>query len=517
MKIGFASIYSPRPIVHFIAFLEHLARDGGASTFSLTCDGAVGTCYNHLFRIRNRHLECAMCKVGGLRSFPVANISSIDKADVRFLSHDRARQLAYSSAVTLSRVEAPEDFRGPQVTNYQDLLAGGIKAAYSSARRWINDKELDAVVVYNGRMDVTAALAAACKDEGKRLLTVERAGLVGHGIWLMPDYNCLSLRPLKQTMKASASSPLSPRQVKRAAAFLAMRLQRKSDLEWRVYNKSALQTEWPLQHSQRRVLILPSSRNELEGNAEWDSPLTDLGQVLTRLFEDSIIRPCDCVVRGHPIWAERVGSVPFSPANQWWQNYSTRNSLFYIPSESKSSTQDLIREADLILMNGSSAALEAGAYGKQVLCFGHSHYEEAGFVNMIRDESEWHKVNALECHDAKEIIRQTLRYIYWVGWRYPQFVDYVRGVTPVKYNFRPGAEPQRLLDLLESGEVQMDDATYGVDEGAEDECIEDFVSGNIECYTSVSETTHEGENVIQRRVHLRAIDAFRELFLKGDS
>ncbi len=458
-----------------------------------------------------------MCKVGGLRSFPIANVHAICETAVDDLSQDRARQLAYSSAVTLSRVEAQEDFRGPQVRKYQDLLATGIAATYSSARRWINANKLDAVVVYNGRMDATAALAAACKDEGKRLLTVERSGLVGHGIWMVPDDNCLALRPLKQTMEASASRPLSREQAERAAAFLSMRLQRKSDLEWRVYNKSAVRTDWPLRRSGPRVLILPSSRNELEGNAEWDSSLTDLGKVLKRLFDESIIKPSDCVVRGHPIWAERVGSVPFSPANEWWENYCSRNSLFYISSESTISTQDLIRDADLIILNGSSAALEAGAYGKQVICFGHSHYEEAGFVNMIRDESEWNKVNVLQRHDAKKIIRQTLRYIYWVGWRYPQFVEYVRGVTPVKYRFRPGAEPQRLLKLLESGELQMDDVSYGVDESAEDECIEDFVSGKIERYTSLSEKTHAGENVIQRRVHLRAIDAFRELFPKGDS
>jgi hypothetical protein len=517
MNIGFASIYSSRPIPHFIAYLEHLARIGGANTFALTCDGAIGTCYNHLLRNKSRFVECSMCMVGGLRSFPITRVDSIQRSVSESLPQKEAFKLAYSSAITLSRVENPEDFKGSQVNKYQDLLSYGVQAAYASARRWIDDCELDAVVLYNGRMDATAAVAQACKDMGKRFLTVERSPLIGHGIWLVPDDNCLSLRTINSMMGEFSLRPLTAEQAHLAAEFLVCRLQRRSNLEWRVYNQSAVDTGWPQKHPSKRILILPSSRNELEGHHEWDSIFTDLGNVLLRLFDEGTIKAQDCVVRGHPIWAERIGSIPTSPANKYWEEFCSKNGITYIQSESKISTQCLIKESDAVILNGSSAAIEAGACGKPVFCFGHSHYEEAGIATMIRNESEWFKMDLSRKHDSSQVIRKTLRYIYWQGWRYPQFVKYVRGMNPVSYNFISGADPGRLLNLLHSGVVNPDDTIHSFCQSIENEYVDGFLSGETERYVKNKIELPEGRNIIKRRLILRPIDSLRSLLPKGDA
>src|SRR5216684_80048 len=99
MRVGLASIYSPRPIPHFINYLSHLLEQAGHQPYFLTCDAAFRCCSNHLFRNLPKWIECGMCMVGGMRSFSHSEITSIAPHPDFILSNSEARTLAYSSAI----------------------------------------------------------------------------------------------------------------------------------------------------------------------------------------------------------------------------------------------------------------------------------------------------------------------------------------------------------------------------------------------------------------------------------
>ena len=92
--------------------------------------------------------------------------SSLDGAEIRDLS--------LSSAATItSGVKRGTD--GPDVIQLQDLLSEPIEVA--TTVNWIKLRRLDGLVVFNGRMDLTAAVIKAAKDYDVDLLHMKELGL----------------------------------------------------------------------------------------------------------------------------------------------------------------------------------------------------------------------------------------------------------------------------------------------------------------------------------------------------
>ena len=50
--------------------------------------------------------------------------------------------------------------------------------------------------------------------------------------------------------------------------------------------------------------------------------------------------------------------------------WAKKNNVFYIPSKQNVDTYDLMQQADLIIINGGTAGLEAAALGKKVVNLG---------------------------------------------------------------------------------------------------------------------------------------------------
>jgi hypothetical protein len=516
MKVGLAPIYSPRPIPHFMTFLGDILSKEGHEVHVLTCDGAFPTCMNHLFRSLPRVVDCLMCRAGGMRSFPLANYTGIDPHVPALLPREEAKALAFSSAITLSREETEEGFRGPLVRGYQDQLAAAVAMAHADTVKWAEKNTLDAVFFYNGRMDVTAGVLAACQQLGVPAISVERS-LVGHGIWLIPNESCLSQREFDRLMGIYANVPLTSRQAELAACFLARRQLRTSRLEWRVYNPNASEQAWPGRGPGRKILILPSSRNELEGNAEWTCAYTDATASLPRLFRELRIEPAQVVIRGHPLWASKVGSKSSSPAQEVWKEFSVRHGCHYFDSSATASSQHLMAQADLVVLNGSSAALEAGALGKSMICFGHAQYQNAGLALHIQRDEDWQRLGEFDRRDAADIIRATLRFAYCVGWRFPQYVEHVRGVTPTQYVFLGGGSIAPLLELIGSGRVPANDPSGADDTTAEDAAIALCRQGRWTELSRPDPIVSKSKTVVRRRFLFRAVDALRNLLPKGDA
>jgi hypothetical protein len=173
MRIGFATIYAWRPHVEHAYFLARLAEKAGHEAFFLTCDADLPACYTREMRDRPAWRECLECRAGGLRSYTRRNVSSLGDC----VAGDTAEapvEWVHSSASTLGRFESAADYASPAFERIAERLLPAVQLSYRAARAWIRRERLDAVCVFNGRMDATRAILEAARSLGVRVVSLER-------------------------------------------------------------------------------------------------------------------------------------------------------------------------------------------------------------------------------------------------------------------------------------------------------------------------------------------------------
>jgi hypothetical protein len=525
MRIGFASIYSWRPHVSMLRFLATLARRAGHEAYFLACDSDLTDCYTKEQKSdRPAWLNCAMCRAGGIRSFEARNVSAIGalKGDEPSPSA-RSREWAMSSASTLGRFETDEDFSSAEFNSLVDRLEIPAREAYAATRRWIESNKLEALCVFNGRMDATRAICEAAHDAKIRYVTTERTWF-GDGVQIYPDENCLGLRSVDAIMAAWRDRPLTRAQALKAAKHVAARFLRKNDKEWRAYNVNAAVASWPVAPGGRRILLLPGSRSE-----SWGHPdCAELWSERTAAFEELMVHfgltPDDLLLRCHPVWAETVAGRSGELSEKYYMHWAARTGVRLIPSAGRESTADLIRAADAIVVTGGSAALEAGILGKQVIGIAPSIYQQSGFQSNAYDAERLSEVRLLvdgspaeQSAEARRIRRLTLRFCFNMAYRVSQFVPFVEAVTTTQYAYYDGADPQRFIRLLQTGELEPDDATCAENEAGEDEVLAMIEAGQWEAlFPGTGAATARPAIDNGRRGLFRAVDRVRELLPRGD-
>lgn len=515
MKIGFSNLFSFRPHVEHLYYLSTLVKQAGHETFFFTCDAGVSNCYPRALKGTSKVNECPRCIVGGIRSYPVGPVTSVS-AGAAGLDTATLDSLALSSSCTLNRTEADFEWNEPEVIALRRSLHDPIASVHQSALRWIEHNRLDAVICFNGRMDLTRALTYACEQAGIPYITHERTWF-GDGLHLIPNANCLSIAAINKLVLEFENKPLTLTQTKLAGKLVSERFLQRNLLEWRVYNKNPEPAPWPLTSSGLRVLVLPSSRNEFAGHNEWVSGWRNNTDALDDLFEAFSIKPEQVVVRCHPNWNENIGKVSGRRSLDLYREWTKKRRIHCISSEQKASTYDLLQQADIVVMNGGSSAIEAGVCGKQVICLGPVNYENAGFVRVFRDRDALYREGASESIDPDLIIRKTLRFLYLSARRFPQYVDYVRAIETTRYAYFEGADPERLFSMLKTGDVEGDDATYASNTGNENQVIEALKRKEwVHLADYVPPQTELKQIKIGRRIGLRWIDNFRDRFPRGD-
>ena len=165
MNIGYCNIYSFRPHVEHLLFIEKMLRALGNNSFFLVCDGVLLYCYPRELKGAKKICECPKCIIGGIRGFPVAQITSIVNSSV-YLDSISLNKMALSSSCTLHRTEADKEWYDKPVVETRKRLLGAINLVYQCTLRWIEQNRLDAVICFNGRMDVTCAITGACEFLG---------------------------------------------------------------------------------------------------------------------------------------------------------------------------------------------------------------------------------------------------------------------------------------------------------------------------------------------------------------
>lgn len=525
MRIGFTSIYSWRPHVEHLHFLARLVQEAGHETRFLTCDSNLPSCYGREMRPKRPAWQhCLSCRIGGIRSYEGGNVASIGQLTKG--GNDRGSRptdWAHSSAATLGRFETGDDFASPAFLGMVARLEPAARLAYDAACRWIETEKLDALCVFNGRMDATRGVTEAARDTGIRYVSLERTWF-GDGLLLLPDENCLGLRSIDRLMSDWQDIPLDRPQALRAAGHVAGRFLRSNSKEWRAYNTAAITTPWPVIAGRRKVLLTPSSRNEFWGHPDWTLRWPNLTDGFDALVDHLGLQPADLVLRCHPNWGERIGSFDGSRSEVHFSEWARHRGIHVIGSADRCSTLGLIEQADAVVVCGGSAALEAGMLGKQVIALGPSIYQKAGFQSDAYDNQQLAGLQlhadldaAGQARESERIARLTLRFCHTMVYRASQYVPYVRSITTTRYEYLDGADPERLVRLMRSGRLEADDATVSAHQVDEDEVlamIQERAWGSLQNATPVPpEATRRP---VQRRWLFRSVDRLREALPRGD-
>lgn len=525
LRIGFASIYAWRPHVEHLYYLATLARQDGHACVFLTCDADLPHCYTRELRdLRPDWQECLACRAGGLRSYESAGVSSIGELQQPpFDVPAAAAQWPLSSASTLGRFESDEDFASPAFRAISERLAPSVERAYRAARLWIAREKLDAVCVFNGRMDATRAIFEAARDAGIRTVSVERTWF-GDGLQLLPEENCLGLHAVDALVGTWSEHPLTGPQARQAAAYAAARFTGRNLTEWRAYNTGAQATGWPIADARRRVLLLPGSRNEIWGHPDWESAWPEPVAAYDAVMAQIGVKPADLVLRCHPNWGERIGKADGRLAERYYTDWAQARGIHVIASTDAASTMSLIAEADAVVLASGSAAFEAGLLGKQVIATAPSIYQCAG---LRTDATSPQALSQARLHAdldpatratlSRDISRKALRFGYTMACRVAQYAGFVRAASSSQYHYVVGADPGRLTRLLRTGDLKADDATHAIDSAAEDEVLDAIARADWSALHSDRALPDAAtRQTMRRRWMFRPVDTIRAWMPVGD-
>lgn len=525
LRVGFATLYAWRPHVEHLHFLAELTRRAGHETFFLTCDADLPTCYTREMRERSAWLECLSCRAGGVRSYETQGVDSIGAlADARVGDDDAVAPLewAASSASTLGRFESDADYATADYAALVQSLHPAVQRAYRAARAWIVQRQLDAVCIFNGRMDITRAVFEAARSLRVRVVSLERPWF-SHGIQLYPEETCLGLRNVHRMVGAWRDRPLRREQALRAASYAAQRFLRRNQNEWRAYNVDARAADWPVAGAVRRILLIPSSRNEVWGHPDWAAGWRDPLQAYDALIDHQGWRPEDVVLRCHPNWAETIGKQGGAKSERYYAEWAARRGVRCIPPTDTSSTSALIEQSDAIVVANGSAAFEAGMLGKQVIAIAPSIYQEAGFRDAVTAPSELPslRLDADRSEAARAVVveqrcRMTLRFAYSINHRLPQYVREVRADSTTSLHYDLNADPARWIDLLRTGELRADDDGSAADAAEEDEVLARVRTGDWEAILAAVVPPPQATDRLRRRPVFQWIDTVRPWMKVGD-
>jgi hypothetical protein len=468
MRVGLSSIYSWRPHVEHLYYLATLLQSAGAETFFLTCDSSLPACYTR--ELRDKYpswQECLMCRLGGLGSFTSANLSGMGSyKGLQVAAPEDSLQWCYSSASTLGRFESGEDYSSPLFQGLADRLHPSVDLAYSAALSWMTEKRLEAVLVFNGRIDATRAIIEAARKLQIPFASIERTWF-GDGLQILPQEDCLGLMSVNKLVEEWADKPLTTLQACRAAKHIASRFTQSNNTEWRTYNTNSIRRPWPELGGRYKILLLPGSINEIWGHPDWRSEWDQPTDAYDAIIEHFSLSPSDIVLRCHPNWSENIGKQYGHKSEEYYASWANKRGVNCIRSSDTTSTTGLIEVSDAVVIASGSSALEAGALGKQVIGTAPANYQNA----KIRDDAcnpralkKLRLLASLPNHIQKDVAfrirRQTLRFAYTVTYRIPQYADFVKCLSTTDYVYRGGADGNKLLDLLLTGILASDDACY---------------------------------------------------------
>lgn len=448
--VGIVQIYPWRPHGAQRDYLLRLARIAGYETSELVCGGSLQRCYDKQYQTLGWGGidHCVKCRLGRRKQQgPTRNFSLDWSTSNRPVPGEQ--EAIVSSVAAIIRAELPADII--EQGNDSGILHS-YRVGYHSAIRWIREFRVDLILLFNGRIDILRGVVDAAKAEGIDFASYERSWF-GDGIMLIPNDNCLGLSHIHDIGRTSTTMNLTATESAKAEEIIRRRVDRLGSNEWRDFQINEQNNETGIDGKSlgpTDVLVLPSSMYEIWGHPDWRTGWRDNFEALDWLQVKLGIPWTRWVIRGHPIWAQRVGKNRGFFADQHYADFCAARGIRYIPASSSASTPQLISAAELVVVNGGSSVIDAIWRGKPVISLSESVYHHWGICPT-----------ALTPHASLTIpsdsIRreQLVRFIHSMDRLIPTFVNHLVSVSSAEQVQFDGANFQDVVDQIQENTLWL--------------------------------------------------------------
>lgn len=483
MKIAIVNTFAYRPHVEHLVWLGDAFASQGHEIFYYGCAGGRKvSCNTKLFKESTPSVvNCLLCKQFGLAAFGLdVKYLEADKRDSLLISED----VAYSSLYTNLRTETPDEIASVKSdSRFESLLVSGSSIAESFSIE-IKKNRFDLVIGFNGRMDLMRAIRLSTINRNVPFVSVERPWF-GKGLLCIPNEGPLNFASISKLWSHSRSCALSKKDAVRAIQPMVKRRLKINNAEFRVFGKENNSSEVPRvwNNEKERYLFLPSSRMETlteidQEDVIWSHPLDALQELITsgEIEKDQIL------VRFHPIWSQELNGHP--PAKETMRYYKYRCAeigVNYIDSDSTISTEVLIEESDVIILNGSSAFWEVGLLGKPIISLVKSWYDPFNLTYKLYSRTSFTGLKPfIEEFNDEESRRYFLRALYLFQFSFTQFTESVFHKTSFEVYFKIAShiEIEKFLDFVLKGDLNGNSPGDYTDV-FEDEILNDYKAQNF--------------------------------------
>ncbi|MDC1160478.1 hypothetical protein OAT10_01855 [Luminiphilus sp.] len=414
-----------------------------------------------------------------------------------YLEEDVESEASYGAMATLSVMRGVADLselEEPVFKGQAKKLQRSIDVMTKAGQSWIQDRKLDAVFIYNGRLDLTNAILLAAQSLNVPVFSVERSWS-GNGMQIVADGTPLQLHRHHEMVEHWSRYPLTTAQIERACSFVSGRLAQTSIGEFKQWN--AGQTTGLAAMYTGFWAYLPSSIFERIGHPDWSSGWESDLRALELLLSERTITRDRLVVRGHPQWKQ------LTPVTQEkYRNWCKQHEVVYLESDSQVSTQELISVSDGVIVNGSSTALEAGMLGKRILNLSPTFYEKGGFCINLKEPSDVIKfARSPAWIDSSDVVIRCLRAIYTINYRYMQLTNSVTALNSYDYSFNSIDNKEYFEELVLGRRIPPDDNTFANSDSAEKQFIES-ARGDFYSYLNARHTKTDIANKVKGSVEV---------------
>jgi hypothetical protein len=441
--VGIAQIYPWRPHGAHRDFLLKLANNDGLQTSELVCNGSLVKCYDKQFgTVGFGSIDhCIKCRLGRRQELGETKSFYLDWS-LKHLPVPDEEIAILSSLAALVRAELPEDLA--EVDDTAGILAA-YRVGYNSTVRWIESYGVDLILMFNGRIDILKGVMDAAIAKGIDFASYERSWF-GDGMWLVPFNNCLGIKPMLDLSRKLAGRQLTQQQIMHAEDVIDRRVNRTGSNEWRDFQKQS--ADWstdlrPEIGKAPEILVLPSSSYEYWGHPDFVTEWQNNFDALDSLQQKLGVPYSRFVIRGHPIWAERVGPCDGSKAEHHYRTFCAQRGIRYVSSSSKLHTSALIEACQMVVLNSGTSVIEAVWRGKPVISLTPSLYQASGVCATYTGHGQNFQIpNAVQQREG------IIRFAYAVEKMIPTFVPYLKAVSSSQQTEFEGASFSDVVDQI---------------------------------------------------------------------
>lgn len=441
--VGVAQIYPWRPHAFQRDYLLSLASSSGSETSELVCNGSLTKCYDKQYQTVGFGSidHCIKCRLGRSAVAHSHRQFALDWL-TQDISVEGEEQAIISNRAALVRAEVARDV-GPEIGGRGLLHA--YRVGYHSTVRWIESCGVDLILLFNGRIDILKGVVDAANACGVDYMSYERSWF-GDGLMMLPRENCLGLRHIHDMCRIVGESELADEDRIRAEQIIASRVDRTGSNEWRDFQKRG-ERDYSDLISQigkaPKVLVLPSSNYEVWGHSDWRVEWADNFEAIDYLQAALEVPFEDFLIRGHPIWSQRVGVSFGNRADDHYRAYCMRRGIRYVEPTSAIHTSALIDASELVVLNAGSSVIEAVWRGKPVISLAASTYQTAGVCPTLLGPGQ-----PIDLPDDATRRRQIVKFIHAMDRVAPTFVNHLRAVSAGEQQAYEGANFQDVARQL---------------------------------------------------------------------